>query len=313
MDTASVGTGAAMNVPDELVYPMEEHSESFVGHTLLGERTLADSTVAFVGLARNCAEQLDDNLARLGLLAENCAGWFLHVETNDNEDDTAGVLERFCEAYPPHGSYRNQTLNRRQFSAEFAGPRTIALAEYRAACQAWVGENAGDTDYTVVIDFDAWGGWSHAGVLNGIGWLVEMPEAYGMASVSMFQHAAFASRSDGTTGLEPAWLGYDAWAFRLNTYTDAYTRGSGGWFHQWLPFVGSDPIRVCSAFGGMCIYRTADYLAGIYDGRNDCEHTSFHRSIAERTGRSLYYNPSQRTVMRWLVEESADGGQHSHD
>ena len=308
-----LASSSVPSIPDHLGYPTEPFAESFAWHARLGEKTLGKSTVAFVGLARNCSHWLNLNLSRLAMLSESCAGWHLHIETNDNDDDTVATLDAFCEAYPNHASYRDQTLGRQQFSAEFSGPRTIALAEYRTACQEWVRENAADTDYTIVIDWDAWGGWSHAGVLNGIGWLAELPDAFGMASVSLMQHVAMVMNEKQEASLQPAWLGYDAWAFRLNTFVDAYTRGQGGWFHQWLPFVGSDPIGVCSAFGGLAIYRTQDYLRGTYDGRHDCEHTAFHESIARRTGRTLYYNPSQRMVMRWLDQEPADGGQHGHD
>jgi hypothetical protein len=300
-----------MNIPEHLVYPTEEFAASFVQRAKAGESCLGKNSVAFVGLARNCAPHLSRNLERLAVLADGCAGWHFRCETNDNADDTADVLDAFVDAYPEHASYRNQTLDREQYGAEFAGRRTIALAEYRTACQEWVREHAADTLFTIVIDLDAWGGWSHAGVLNGIGWMAEMPEAYGMASVSLLEHQAWSHDESGTASLKPAWLSYDAWAFRWNTYLDAYTRGVGGWFHQWIPFVGSDPIRVCSAFGGMCIYRTEDYLQGTYDGANDCEHTAFHRSIAERTGKHLFYNPSQRMVMRWM--ETTDGGRDGDD
>lgn len=301
-----------MNVPDHLVYPLKEFDAEFSAKARIGEAHLRWSSVAFVGLARNCAPWLDHNLQRLKMLADACGAWTLHIETNDNEDDTADVLRNFCQAYP-QASFRDQTLGRQQFGAEFAGPRTIALAEYRAACQHWVARNAADFDYVVVIDWDAWGGWSHAGVMNGFGHLATNPDAYGMASVSLMEHVSVSVDEKQKASLQPAWLGYDAWAFRWNTYLDAYTRGQGGWFHQWLPFVGSPPLRVCSAFGGLCIYRTDDYLHGTYDGRTDCEHTEFHRTIAERTGRSLYYNPSQRTVMRWLEREATDGGHNSND
>jgi hypothetical protein len=62
----------------------------------------------------------------------------------------------------------------------------------------------------------------------------------------------------------------------------------------------------------MCIYRTSDFLLGSYDGSTDCEHTALHKSIAERTGRSLYYNPSQRMIMRWMEQGDA-ARQHGHD
>lgn len=300
------------SVPSHLIEPLAQFRDDYDAAVRMGRANLRWSSVAIVGLARNCAVPLAANLERVDRLAEACGAWTLHIETNDNTDQTVQVLEAYAQAHE-QASYRNQTLNRQQFSAEFAGPRTIALAEYRTACQAWVAENAADTDYTIVIDFDAWGGWWHDGVLNGIGQLVMRGGAYGMASVSIMEHVAWSVGEDGKGSLQPAWLGYDAWAFRWNAYIDAYTRGQGGWFHQWLPFVGSDPIRVCSAFGGLCIYRTDDYLLGTYDGRTDCEHTNFHRTIAERTKRSLYYNPSQRTVMRWLERKATDGWHNSND
>ena len=295
----------SLSVPEHLLSPAVEFADEWQAAVRMGSANLRWSSVAFVGLARNCCGPLAANLDRLRKLTDQCGSWCLHIETNDNHDDTPRVLELFADTHE-QASFRDRILNRQQYGAEFAGPRTIALAEYRSECQSWVADNAADTDYTIVIDFDAWGGWWHDGVLNGIGQMVMTPGAYGMASVSLMQHPAWTHDADGGSRLEPTWLQYDAWAFRWNTYHDAYTRGMGGWFHQWLPFVGSPPIRVCSAFGGMCIYRTQDYLLGTYDGRTDCEHTAFHRSIAERSGRGLFLNPSQRTIMRWVNEEPDD-------
>jgi hypothetical protein len=70
--------------------------------------------------------------------------------------------------------------------------------------------------------------------------------------------------------------------------------------------VGSPPVPVVSAFGGMAIYDSFAYLRGHYDGEKDCEHVPFHRSIAERTGQRLYMDPAMRMVMHWL--EQTDGG-----
>jgi hypothetical protein len=92
-----------------------------------------------------------------------------------------------------------------------------------------------------------------------------------------------------------AWLHYDAWALRLNSFWDDYTADAGGWKHQWLPPVGSPVVRVCSAFGGLAVYRTLDYLAGTYTGE-DCEHVTFHASLAG----SMYLDPAMRTIMHWV-------------
>lgn len=298
-----------MNVPEHLMYPPPAFTESFHERILAGQRVLLASKIAVVGLARNCAVRLAENLGRLEHLAGGCREWCLHVESNDCTDQTVPVLTDFCHTHR-QATFHYEDYGRPQFSAEFAGPRTIALAEYRDACQRWVRECAADSDFVLVIDWDQWGGWSTPGVLNGIGWLAATLGAYGMASVSLMQHAVTITDSEGTRP-GSAWLHYDAWALRLNAYWDDYTAGLGAWKHHWLPAVGSPPALVRSAFGGLCIYRTADYLRGTYAGEADCEHVPFHESIATATARHLYMNPSQRCVMHWM--EPADAGQHRND
>lgn len=293
-------------VPKNLVLPVDPFEDAFAEKVSAGEQELHGSRIAIVGLARNCALHLEANLERAAALGASCKSWKLHVETNDNQDTTDQVLADFCRDHR-QATFTSQRLRRKQYAAEFAGRRTVALAEYRSACQRWVRECAYDSHYVVVIDLDAWGGWSHRGVLNGIGWLLELPDAYGMASVSLLEHPAYETNPEGVTKPITAWLHYDCWALRLNSYWDDYTAGVGGWKHQWLPAIGSPPVPVCSAMGGLCIYRTGQYLAGTYDGA-DCEHVTFHESVAKATGQRLYLNPSQRCVMRWL-----DGGQHGDD
>lgn len=300
---------ASPSVPEHLIYPLDYFAADFERTYKLGESVWADSDVAFVGLARNCAPWLKQNLARLEQLAAGCRSWRMHIETNDNTDDTDQVLVNFCADFE-QATFTSQRLDRQQFSAEFAGPRTQALAEYRTACQRWVRECAAGVDFVVVLDFDMWGGWSHAGIMHGVGSLTLKPDAYGMASVSLFQMPVVMQQEDGSGKPGQAWLHYDCWALRLNSAWDDYQSGWGGWKHHWLPPVGSPPIPVCSAFGGMAIYDVDAYLKGQYDG-TDCEHVGFHRTIAEKTGRQLFLDPAMRTVMHWL--EAEDGGQHGHD
>jgi hypothetical protein len=298
-----------MNIPEHLIYPLPEFAEQFAAVADIGTRLWEESSVAFVGLARNCAARLDDNLARLEMFAAECGDWQLHVVTNDNDDETPDVLYDFCAKYS-QATFTNTRLGRQQFTAEFAGRRTEALAEYRTACQSWVRENTPTSDLVIIIDFDSWGGWSHSGAMHGVGSLAVTPDAYGVASVSLAQYPQLGMGEDQKPVVRPGWVHYDAWALRLNSYRDDYTAGDGGWKHQWLPPVGSPLVPVCSAFGGMAIYETAAYLAGTYSGE-DCEHVPFHRTIAEATGRKLYLDPSMRTVMSWM--EPDDGGKHSDD
>jgi hypothetical protein len=291
----------SVTLPEQLLYPLEPFAADCDRHVKIGESELADASVVFVGLARNCDRWLADNLGRLQMLTQPCREWRLHIETNDNTDATDQVLMDFCRQFP-QATFHSQRLGRQQYTTEFAGRRTEALAEYRAACQTWVRENARHADYVVVIDWDSWGGWSHAGFLHGLGRLLMTADAAGMASVSLFQH---------DFGRGPQWAQYDCWALRLNTAWDDYTAGLGGWKYGWLPPVGSPPVHVVSAFGGMCIYDTYAYLKGTYDGA-DCEHVPFHKTMAERTGLRLYLDPAMRTVMHWMPTENDDAGNREH-
>lgn len=293
-----------MVIRKDFLYPLPAFEDAFNERANEGLRRLATSKVAFVGLARNCGPVLAANLGRLEHLTGRCREWCLHIESNDCTDNTLEVLAGFCRQHR-QATFHYQQLGRPQCGAEFAGRRTIALAEYRDACQRWVKACAADADYVVVIDWDQWGGWSDAGVLNAIGWLVELPGAYGMASVSLFQY---------DFGSGPQWAHYDLWALRgvgqAECYWDTYCNQYGGFGYTFLPAIGSPPVLVSSAFGGMAIYRTDAYLSGTYDGTADCEHVSFHRSVANATGQHLYLCPAMRTVMNWM--ETADAG-HSLD
>jgi hypothetical protein len=313
-DSQPSGRSQAVLVPRHLIEPLEPFEPLFRQRVIEGSVRLALSKVAIVGLARNCAAPLKANLERVKTLGEKCRAWRFHCETNDNTDATTEVLAEFCSRHP-QASYRDRTLERPQFSAEFAGPRTQALAEYRTACQEWVRHHSADADLVVVIDFDMWGGWIPSGLHAGVGCLQAMPEAYGMASISLIEHPGYVLEQ-GVPKSVPAWIHYDCWAMRgvgqRGNFFDDYTAGQGGWKHQYLPPVGSPPVLVSSAFGGMGIYRTEAYLAGKYDG-SDCEHVPFHQSVAEATGQGLYVCPSMRTIMHWLPSEAGDGGQHDND
>jgi hypothetical protein len=301
-----------LTVPEWLLFPMR----MFAGETErlihVGIETLGKSKVAFVGLARDCGRALRSNLTNLKNFGSGCREWCLHIEENDSTDDTVQVLRDFCAEHR-QATFTSRKLGRERYGNEFAGRRTIRLGEYRTACQQWVRDCAPDADFVVMVDWDQCG-WSQHGVIHGFGCMTEMQDAYGMASVSLLE--AKVAESDGKEIiLKRGWLHYDTWTLRINTWWDDYTAGQGAWKHQWLPPVGSPPAHVLTAFGGLAIYRTADWLQGTYDGREDCEHVVLHRTMQERTGKRLYLNPTQRCVMQFLPpdDEATDGGKHGND
>lgn len=295
-----------MKPPKWMLEPVfEECREEYESRSIHGANVLSESRVAIVGLARDCARSLPANFYRASKIAKNAKDWRAMILENDSIDETKSMLARFQEHSGGKAQCVTRDLGRASRSTEMAGPRTEALAEYRTECQEWVAKNCEEFEYTIVIDWDAWGGWCHEGVMTGISYLATEPQSFGVASVSLLEHAHPAI-FEGKIGTQFMWSHYDCWALRLNSYWDDYSVGVGGWKHQWLPLVGSQPIRVFSAFGGLAIYKTQDYLRGTYSGQ-DCEHVMFHRSVQEQTDRGIYLNPSQRTIMRWIERDA----QHS--
>jgi hypothetical protein len=292
------------NIEPRLIRPNSEFAVEFESRTIHGEDVLSDSRVAIVGLARNCQGHLWMNYTRLmESIASKSKDYAVFVFENDSTDSTKSDIAKI-EALGEGRVFASMNdFGRTQKANEFAGPRTIELAEYRNECRRFVERMFPDFEYTVVIDWDSWGGWTHEGAMTGFSYLATEEKAYGSASVSLIQYPC-ASTSAGSSEIKRSieWVHYDCWALRLNSYWDDYSNGEGSWKHRWIPPVGSPPIRVCSAFGGFCIYKTEDFLRGEYSGQ-DCEHVCFHKTIEEHTGRGMYLNPSQRTFMHWIESE----------
>lgn len=279
----------------------DEHNKRVVS----GSEIMKSKSIVFAGLARNCGVSLSYNLRRVREFGENCKDWRALVFENDSTDDTKIIANEAAKSHENICALTHD-FGRAHRPGEFAGPRTVELAEYRAGCQSWIAKNCSNFDYVALIDWDMWGGWFAAE--TSLFMLEEIGGAYGAASVSLLEMPAnIYNTSKSRVESQPMIIHYDQWALRLNSYWDDYGNGMGSWKSSWFPPVGSDPIKVCSAFGGLCIYRTHDYLLGKYSGE-DCEHVPFHRSIAKVTGRALYLNPSMRTIMQWTADDQVQPG-----
>lgn len=257
-----------------------------------GREVAARSKVAIVSIARDAMPHLTNTLA----LIQETAGLFreavFYVYENDSTDGTDKELDDFAAAHP-FATVEHDTLHRPDVRG-FQPERTIALAEYRNRCRLWVEHHAADAEYTVVLDLDPHGGFSPEGVLNSIGWIVDhesrscLPvEVGGMASNSLFVKTT----EDGNLSV----ASYDAWAARLNWWEDRRDKpGNMAWFHALMPPIGSEPIPMNSAFGGLAVYRTKAFLApGVHYAGGDCEHVSLHRTM-RAAGYGLWLNPGAR-------------------
>ena len=288
--------------PDLILPPDQEFTQQYWDRCDFGRQQAKSRRVAFVAICRNAMPFLPMTLNKVRDTAAMFRDWRLFIFENDSEDGTKETLEKAIRQ-SSRVAITLQNNGRPHLNTTKAAARTFALAEYRNSCRDWVASNARNFDYVVVFDTDPWGGWSVDGIANSIGWLEDVDNlldeyhggwmqdwgsAAGMASYSWcrWQLPAF--------GNEPIDAHYDAWACRWNHFNER----SGLWFHLWHPPVGSEPVRMNSAFGQLAIYRTPRFLEGVYRG-GDCEHVSHWRTC----GGDCYLNPSQRVVSFWDLGE----------
>lgn len=285
----------AAHHPDVLLPPDAEFAEDYASDVRHGRACAAMATVAIVGICRNAMPFLPQTLRLIEQTGAMFKAWSAFIFENDSVDETKDCLA----AWQDHRQ-RCVSLNingRPHLSHTIAVERTHALAEYRTECQRWVAHDE-RPDFVIVVDTDAWGGWSVDGVATSIAHMASDHSWYGMASYSWCEMNIAGQRF-------PAH--YDAYALRWNHWR----RRDQQWVHHWHPAVGSPPIEFNSAFGQLAVYRGQSYLSGTYDGA-DCEHVTLHRSIQEQArldDGDYYYgpsytrlglNPSSRCVSFWV-------------
>jgi hypothetical protein len=265
----------------------DDFADSYREHIEYGRAEALRQKLAIVSICRNAMPRLPSTLRLVDELAGKFRDAAFYVYENDSVDGTAEALDDF--AIRQWVTVEHETLGEPD-TRGFEPDRTVRLAKCRTKCQDWVRSNAQDAGYVVVLDADPHGGFSVDGVLNSIGWFCEMMadsrgsnQPGAMASYSLYMKQ---------TEEEVYGLGqYDAWAARLNWWSDLRQHE---WFHLLLPPVGSPPIPMNSAFGGLCVYRKNAFLSLRYEG-GDCEHVPAHRAM-KRSGYQLYLNPGSRYV-----------------
>ena len=279
--------GMTIRRPEDLWSVGDNYLASYRDHVEFGRVEARRQKLAIVSIARNAMPHLKNTLRLVDELAGLWRDCVYYVYENDSTDETAAVLDDF--ALRQWVTVEHDSMGGED-SRGFEKERTTRLAKCRTRCQEWVRRNAVDAGYVMVLDTDPHGGFSVDGVLNSLGWFCEMlgeshhrREPGAMASYSLFMR----EESGGEFGIAQ----YDSWAARLNYWEDLRLHA---WFHMFTPPVGSTPVPMNSAFGGLCLYRREAFLAGKYEG-GDCEHVFLHRSM-QGAGYQLYLNPGSRYV-----------------
>lgn len=282
--------------PEEVWPVADEYEELYATVTAEGRAAAAAGDAVIVGIARNALPYLPNTL---GLVSEAQAGFRScrsYIYENDSTDGTAACLDVFA------ASHRWLTVEHDTLggidSRGFEPERTIRLAHCRNKCQEWVRQNAADATWTIVLDLDPHGGFSPDGIFNSIGWLLrKQAEPAPLKPAGMASFSLWAEHTE--EGQPPRIAQYDSWAARPNWWRDRREEVGFGWFSMLLFPVGSPPMQMNSAFGGLAVYDTRAFLAPrvAYAG-GDCEHVPLHKSMHE-AGYQLWLNPGARYIAYW--------------
>jgi hypothetical protein len=261
-----------------------------------GKELLLKSNVVVAGLCRNLGHCIKNNLLKIiQILDHNCLDYKIVLFENDSTDNT---INEILSLKNHNIILLSQNYNRPQFGTVKDKERIDALAEYRNIIKEHIKINYSNFDFTIIMDMD-FIDISNTGFFNSFGWLKEYPNIDAMSGNS------FEIKDIFNTSELMLW-NYDSWAFRgswwddlqgkkLTEHYNNYNRML--WFGLWILPVGSRPISVNSAFGGMCIYKTKHYTSGQY-ASYDCEHVTFHYDISNKNpGFALCLNPSQVMLM----------------
>jgi hypothetical protein len=278
--------------PDLILPPDPEFADDYHSRVWSGIEAAHSRRVAFVAICRNAMPFLPLTLQRVTETASYFKDFRCFIFENDSQDGTKECLAEATRTYS-WLTVESRDNGRPHLNFTKDQSRTVALAEYRNQCREWVAENCRDFDYTVVFDTDSWGGWSPSGVNHTVACLEseKYSRAYGMASYSWCEWGQ-------PVWPQPTLCHYDAWACRWTWWKE---RQDMLWFHLWHPPVGSEPVKMNSAFGQLAVYRTQPFIAGQYVG-DDCEHVGFHKSI----GGEFYLNPSMRSVSFWIPKSESN-------
>jgi len=239
--------------------------------------------ILLCGAARNVEKHLDDFLK----ISERSFGGFAKIEyaicESFSTDSTSHILKYFSQTINGFHVIEDNKLERHK------NIRTVRIASARTRLQEFVKENREKFDYVVMMDID--------GVNRSLN---------EKAVMSCWEFSDW----DVVTANQP-FRYYDIWALRAKGWVngdiwkaleilnpEASNRDRQKHLKKYYRSISrkKKPIRVQSAFGGLAIYKTEAFLAGMYSGLDEtgkeiCEHVVFHEEIT-RQGHKIFIVPS---------------------
>lgn len=266
----------------------DEFKHGYLQRVMDGRSQARDLDITVASITRNNGERIYKNLEIIEKhFCQNFKNYNIFVYENDSTDNTVKELHRYKNDFPDNFEFLSETRKVAHMPLSKSKARTQNLAYCRNLCLENIKNNHRDAKITLIIDSD------FLGVdINGL-----------FSSISFLQHDtisgicghSFIYHKHPKEPESHILTNYDSWAYRQTWWNDY--QETMFWFTHWLPFIGSSPIHVNSAFGGACFYVTEIYTQGKYTGE-DCEHVTFHQSLNEKfSDFSLVVNPSQLMLM----------------
>lgn len=257
-----------------------------------GKNYLLNKKIVVVGLTRNSANQITSTVNRIAELHQYCKNLSCFLYENNSTDNTVDVLKQYRDSSHDYTSFQFYTedlkINHTPLPRSTNKCRLFAYA--RNICKNFVNTYYSDYDYVIVID-PSFKFISLDGILNSFGWFNSHYD-----DIDAIAGFKFKETPDKILSNEDDWSyrnGYWDDLSKRYVMSNIFKQDPMLWFKYWIPPIGSAPIKVNSAFGGCCIYKTSKYAVGEYQDY-DCDHVTFHKSIDfELTPFNIYANPSQ--------------------
>lgn len=260
-----------------------------------GMEYMSDKNITILGICRNVGKDLYENIISIDHIRKYCKNLSYFIYENDSTDNTVYVLKNLKDIIS-NFQYQSENLQLHWFSHAHtknlkSQERTSNLARHRNVCLDFAQQNYPDSDFTIIMDLD-FNQFNLNGILNSFGWFAEN---YTDAMVGN----SFEIKKIFADSIKESKWNYDCWAYRgtwwedLQKYYNHYDHDPMMWFGLWQPPIGSPPIKVNSAFGGIGIYKSSILSTARYDGY-DCEHVCLHKELYTKNNTfRLYLNPSQ--------------------
>lgn len=237
-------------------------------------------------IARDCAGSLRHTINVLAAVGAYFGDFRICIYENDSVDGTGDVaLESSLMSH--RIQVRTEVCNTKKWGMVRDPNRGLDYACYRNAVREMAREELLSGMFplkdsiAMVCDADINAEWACAGLMDSFNRI-----ARGEADVYCSQGL----RWDGDRYHQ-----CDAWAFRE---------------HDWKPMsfqqvkdkvyiFDNEPVRLKSGFGGLAVYSGEAFFSPAQYAGGDCEHVTFHRSLAQHGFDRLYLNPAQVCVYRW--------------